>query len=351
MILANGPFGLLTAAALARQLDLAALPTRVFHYATTPRVIATERWLAAGFGYVHGGLWPNLEKAGRDAMAAAVSAIGVNPATVAHVVLPYHPTLADVLTLALFPDAEIHFYAEGLLLGFPDDLRLPDGPAWQGLPNPFDKTSKPPIWSAGRLSEAMRCFGEPRALPDDGWRNLLAEVAAWPEFAARAAAVRRRSGGRPIACLLLQPLADLPGWIDYADELMLWATICGYEYDSGGMFLLIKPHPSDHAGKLVLLARLLGDRLGENAMLLAQDPLSALPLEIYAAALPIRRVAGLCSTSLLTFTDPEIELRPYLGPPAAGSLAAQIREVARGLRRAPIALDAPLAAGGAACAR
>jgi len=356
LVLANGPFGLLTAAVLARHLECAARRVRVFHYATTPRVIETERWLAAGFAYAHGGLWPDLERMFRGASGSiaalrevVTTRLALDPSTVTRMILPYHPTLADILTLALFPQADIHFYAEGLLLGFPDDLAPPAEPGWIGLPNPFAKNAAPPIWSAGRLSEAMRRFGEPRLLPADLWRSLLVEIAARPEFAARAAAIRRRAGDRPISCLLLQPLADLPGWIDYADEMMLWATICGHEIAGGGMFLLVKPHPSDHPGKLVLLARLLGDRLGEDAMLLAQEPLSALPLEVFAAALPIRRVAGLCSTSLLTFTDPRIETRPYLGPPAAGPLAAQIHEVARRLNRAPVALDAP--AGGVPCAR
>lgn len=348
LILANGPFGLLTAAVLARHLGLAASRVRVFHYATTPRVIATERWLATGFGYAHGGLWPDLEKIAResgiDELNAAVTAsLGFNPTAIAHLLLPYHPTAADALALAVFPQADIHFYAEGLLLGFPEDLILPAEPAWAGLANPFAKNAAPAIWSTGRLSEAMRRFGAPHTLPDDLWRSLLAEIVARPDFAARAETVHRRSGGRPITCLLIQPLADLPGWIDYTDEMMLWAAVCGSEYASDDAFLLVKPHPSDHAGKLVLLSRLLGDRLGENALLLAQDPLSALPLEVFAAALPIRRVVGLCSTSLLTQTDGEVEPRVYLGPPATGPLAEQIRDIARRLNRRPFELTAPLA--------
>ena len=354
IILANGPFGLLLATTLARHRDLAAGLVRVFHYATTARVIDTERWLAAALGFAHDGRWPDPVTLPAvdfsDAAAfraslpqAAANHFGFDPTTVAHLVLPYHPTVSDVLTLAVFPRAKIHFYAEGLLLGFPDDLTLPADLARLEPANPYAKNQRPPIWTLGRLATPMRRFGEPRALPDSLWQGVLKGLAARPDFVARTKAIAQRAAGREITCLLLQPLADLPGWIDYADEMMLWAAVCGRELAAPNRFLLIKPHPSDHAGKVELLSRLLGDRSGDGVMIMPQDTLGALPLELYAAALPIRRVAGLCSSSLLLPAAPGIELQTYIGPPAAGPLAAQIRQVAAELGKAPLDLTTPLA--------
>jgi len=319
------PFSIMGAAAFLRQKGLSPDSSGVFHFEhSTPVIAQCEQWLTQVLGLHYlgelGAIEPAAKRvAGRFPFLPAFKSrwrrwggerLHLNPDAIEHLILPYRPVLADALLCNLFPNAQIHFVADGLSMGFSQTLTLPLYWRLTGIRNPFDGRTQQAIWTLARLGNAMSTLGKPQVVGEEHFNEVITTVCDHEQFRQWVNKNIPAVGDGHFSFLLLQILDSK--LVDLKDEAMVWAGIICEELLSHEDTILVKPHPRDYEDKLAQIQFLIPPDEHTRVRFLPLDAIGALPVEIFGKVLPIRSLVGLCSTALLTGDQSgEMQVRAY----------------------------------------
>jgi len=351
----TGPFSLLCGAAHLHQLGVTTGSTAVFQFShTTPTLTQCTEWMTAALGLTWlGHIGPDLQPAYRELTGCtrarrAVGWIGfprrwrrwgrqhlapADPRLARYAVLSFRTKLEDVLVANLFPNAERHYVADGLLMGLIREIRMPAHWRLAGLEHPFAPGRPPVVWAPETLRHALDRVADAHPIPGPDLDWASQRVRAAPEFGDWVS--RQLADVGDCTVVLLQDLAD--AWLDGdADrEIALYREIVRRELAQTEGTVVVKPHPRDRSDKLSALREAVRP-LG-RVRILEPDRLSALPVELLLRPARVRAVVGLSSTALVTAPQwAPVDVRSYTDASLPGPLRAEIARCATAAGLEPI---------------
>ncbi len=350
LIGSSGPFSLINAAAFIKQLGHDYKGVHVFDYQTFQQsMLDCEKWLCEILGMSFEGsitgITYNAEViAGQTRLQRLISIPTFNHywrtwgrnklpflknSIVSDLILPYRVTLDEAFLASLLPGATLHFVPDGFLMNHARNIKLTRPWQWRGLYNPFDGSSRHPIWCPSGLLHSLKDFSETKLIEDRYFDEVYDTIWNDQEFASWLDGFWPERDKHEYSLFPLQNYDDC-GFLNTFFELDIYHRIIMHELKRNPhKVLIVKPHPRDNNAKVHLLESMTPPELKDRVIFMRLEKYASVPLEVFLNKTNITKLVGMCSTALLTGKNsPGMEIEVFSSPDLPEFIDNEIKRMA-----------------------